>query len=212
MENACKAQDESERLSVIIKESLPKVGFKDFCEADIIACCYAASVLPRAVAVWSSAYDSVWSGMQVPDLDMTSIPPTFLISFVNTGMYLLHAADVILLFLGDKLFNPQVCSLFDWLSTLYVDDIHNFLYIYYLQIEDIKTTMSASLKRGQMLPKEFRNECLHNTVFMAREEVVRMLTTLGSTRNSEIKQLLTRLGLADFNKAIPDDSVMVWYF
>ena len=97
-------------MSVIIRKNLPRVGFKDFCKADIIGCCYAARVLPRAVAEWSSSYDSVWSGMQVPDLDMTGLPSTFLKSFINTGMALLHASDVILLLLGDKLFNPQVCS------------------------------------------------------------------------------------------------------
>ena len=116
-----KAQDESDRLSAIIKKSLPKVGFKDFCEADILACSHAASVLPRAVAEWSSAYDSVWSGMQVPDLDMTELPSTFLTSFINTGIDLLHAADVIMLLLGDKLFNPQVR--FNWSNTLINDSL-----------------------------------------------------------------------------------------
>ena len=73
--------------------------------------------------------------------------------------------------------------------------------------------MYASLKRGQiaMLPREFRNESLQNTVCMAREEVVRIFRTLGSTKAPEIKQLLKHLELAESDKAIPDEDVMVCY-
>ena len=72
--------------------------------------------------------------------------------------------------------------------------------------------MYASLKRGQivMLPREFRNESLQNTVCMAREEVVRMLTTLGSIKSVAVKQLLKRHGL-DSVRAIGDEYVVVWY-
>ena len=102
------ALEESVRLESAMQRDLPQLTIDDFQSAKVFECCKSASLLPRAVAALSTAYDTLWSSIQL-DKSLASIfPSEFLTDCVKTGVSLLVDADIIILFLGDKAFNPQV--------------------------------------------------------------------------------------------------------
>ena len=102
------ALEESGRLKEELKRHLPQLTIHDFQSVKVFECCKSASLLPRAVAALSTAFDTLWSSIQFEEALTDIFPSNFLRDCVTTGVSLLKAADVIMLFLGNKAFNPQV--------------------------------------------------------------------------------------------------------
>ena len=102
------ALEDSLRLEAEIKRNLPQLTTDDFHSTQVWECCKAASLLPRAVAALSTAYDTLWSSLKLDETLISIFRTEFLSDCVKTGVSLLESADIITLFLGNKVFNPQV--------------------------------------------------------------------------------------------------------
>ena len=83
-----------------------------------------------------------------------------------------------------------------------------------MQIVKMMSSMSASVKGGQLptLPTEFCSSALLDIVAVYREEIVRILKSLVSTRNAEIRRLLVQLEIVDTENESTGQSVVVFHY
>ena len=74
------------------------------------------------------------------------------------------------------------------------------------------STMTASVERGDLpkLPIELCSSTLQEIVAVFREEIIQILRSLVSTRNSEIRRLLVRLEIVDTKEESTDQPPMVF--
>ena len=72
--------------------------------------------------------------------------------------------------------------------------------------------MSSSVKRGRLskLPTELCSPALQDIVTVFRDEIVRMLKSLASTKNPEIRRLLIQLEIVDTENESTSQPVVVF--
>ena len=207
------ALEESVRLELELKCDLPRLTIEDFQSAKVLECCKSASLLPRAVAALSTAYNTLWSSVQLDETLTPLFHSEFLSNCVKTAVSLLEAADTITLFLGNKVFNPQVtfpCTLVVASSVFTAV----CLCVELMQVVEMASSTSALVKRGQLpkLPTELCSSTLQVIVDVFRKEIVRILKSLLSTRNVEIRRFLAHLEIVDTEGESTDEPVMVISF